>query len=154
MRPQHINKFRDGKAFSHFLYSRVNRPWNTVYHEICQMADIRSDQGYELRRRIKWNVEMDVFMDSNGVAYEKKAYGGRAIRVRGLFVHPTTGILLESRKEVTKKRVVPPTSLEWLKNVFLSVRTLTVRQSADAYILSSAKNIAATRVNITGIRKR
>lgn len=78
-----------------FLESRVGRPWNDVYSELCR--DLRADDRmrHEINSRLDWFVERNVRM----VEGEPRDYRGyNLLRWSGktLWVHPETGILMLS----------------------------------------------------------
>jgi hypothetical protein len=66
------------------------------------MADLRSKDGYELRRRIDWTVEKECYIGEDGKVYQVRSYRRAAdYPVRGLYVHPTNGIL-QYQKDSTR----------------------------------------------------
>lgn len=102
---KHKNKYRDGKAFQRFLESRVGQHWDDVYSEICKLFDTRSSIGDEFRRMIKWNVELECYIE-DGVVYEGRNWHRRTHREpTGLYVHPITGILGDGSRN--KKKISP-----------------------------------------------
>lgn len=92
---KNIRDLLRGSTLNRYLESQVGRPWDKVFSDLCSMADLRSRDGYELRRRIGWNVEKECFIGDDGKVYESRMYrrGARPTLVRGLYVHPKTGIL-------------------------------------------------------------
>jgi hypothetical protein len=77
-----------------FLLHRVGRPWSKVYSEVCAVTDSRSFQGDEVRRYLKNLVETQCWFDGK----QLMSFGWRArpVPVRGLYVHPGTGLLLRN----------------------------------------------------------
>lgn len=78
-----------------FLKSRVGRLWNDVHAEISAQLDNRS----LMRGQHVWThvygyggVERHCFMGTDGKVYAKPRYGWES-EVRGLYVHPVSGIL-------------------------------------------------------------
>jgi hypothetical protein len=91
---KHLNDYREGHSLLRLLESKVGKLWNDVYSEICSFADVRSKNGYDLRRRVSWCVDFDVVMDECGIPHRFNKYG--SYPVRGLYIHPETGILCKS----------------------------------------------------------
>jgi hypothetical protein len=94
---------RDGGLYciaERFLSSRVGRPWNDVWSEIC--SSDRSKRGLALRRAIRWVVFLDYRLDESGRSY-RIGYGGPCYASasgrsrRDLAVCPATGRLLKER---------------------------------------------------------
>jgi len=46
-----------GPVVRKFLNSRVGRPWNDVYHEICAATDRRSPNGRQFIEVVEWEVQ-------------------------------------------------------------------------------------------------
>jgi hypothetical protein len=78
-----------------FLVRRVGRPWNKVYAEVCERADARSFLGAEVRNDLKDFVETECWMDRRKVmSYDCR---GAPQAVRGLYVHPKSGLLMRAK---------------------------------------------------------
>ena len=77
-----------------FLLHRVGRPWDKVYAEVCAVTDPRSLQGAEVRDYLRSFVSFDCWMEGRVVMSHD--CGGRPVGVRGLYVHPKTGVLLRT----------------------------------------------------------
>jgi hypothetical protein len=81
----------------HFLECRVGRPWNTVWSEVCDALDLRSALGREVRERIDWLVDRDCWIEGRTVMSHSCC--GRPRKVRGLYVHPRSGLLRRAPEE-------------------------------------------------------
>lgn len=79
-----------------YLHSQVGRPWNKVYSEICDTVDVRSTVQQHLRLHVDQFVELDVKLVGNEV-YSSARYGTSPLKPGELFVHPRTGLLLETK---------------------------------------------------------
>jgi hypothetical protein len=77
-----------------FLFHRVGRPWSKVYAEVRAVADARRYQGAEVREYLKGFVATECWLDGKTVMSHD--CGGPAVRVRGLYVHPKSGLLLRN----------------------------------------------------------
>jgi len=118
---KHINDIRDGKALSHYLESKVGQPWDKVYSELCSLADHRSKVGMDLRKRIGWNIERDVFISEDGKPFTMGRYGPYPVRC--LYVHPKTGLICippKTVKKVTPKKIE---KVRWHDNFWFEVAT-------------------------------
>jgi len=85
-----------------FLIHRVGRTWNKVYAEACKNADARSFQGAELRDALKNLVATDCWIEGKNVM--GRDWRGCPQPVKGLYVHPKTGMLLRKVAELAPKR--------------------------------------------------
>jgi hypothetical protein len=83
-----------------FLVKRVGRPWDTVYAEVCAVADARSFTGAEVRDYLKDLVASDCWLE--GRTLMCRDWRGRTQEVSGLYIDPRSGLLL--RKEQMRKR--------------------------------------------------
>ena len=73
-----------------YLMGQVGRPWDKVYSEICRTIDTRSAIGLHVLQHVDGFIALDTFIQ-NGKVYER---GWRSVmEVRGLYVHPVTGII-------------------------------------------------------------
>lgn len=90
------DKGRNFQVMRRFLRSRLGKPWNDVYSEICQNADCRSYNGYELRNWLDYLVDQNCKM-IDGVVYDDRGEVAIENHWRTFYVHPETGILEESQ---------------------------------------------------------
>jgi hypothetical protein len=74
-----------------FLLHRVGRPWGKIYAEVCEIADRRSFSGAEIRAFVKREVAIDCWMEGRRVMSSDGS--GCPEEVRGLYVHPKSGLL-------------------------------------------------------------
>jgi hypothetical protein len=74
-----------------FLVNRVGRPWDKVYAEVCKVADARNFSGAEVRNILKSYVATECWLEGRKVISPN--CGGRPVEVRGLYVHPKSGLL-------------------------------------------------------------
>lgn len=85
-----------------FLKSRVGRPWDEVFSEICKENDSRSSSQSRLIDNLQWIVRTNLFIIDGKLCNERGSeiiysrYGGN------LYVCPETGILRELKKEQKK----------------------------------------------------
>ena len=75
-----------------FLIHRVGRPWDKVYSEACIVADRRSFDGAEIRDMIKYLVATECWLEGRVVMSHD--WRGCPEAVKGLYVHPKSGLLL------------------------------------------------------------
>ncbi|HEY8027597.1 MAG TPA: hypothetical protein VIF60_23860 [Burkholderiaceae bacterium] len=96
------------RPLQRFLESRVNRPWNKVYSEICENIDTRNTVKQHILQHIEDFVIVKTGWEDDGDGGHVTAYldyGGhsRLEEVnRALYVHPLTGILLRNRKYLSR----------------------------------------------------
>jgi hypothetical protein len=83
-----------------YLLRQVGRPWAKVYGEIRQTIDTRSAIGLHVLQHLDGYVATNTFLQ-DGAVYEWN-WRGRPEPVRGLFVHPKSGLL-----RLPKPRVIP-----------------------------------------------
>ena len=86
-----------------FLTSRVGRPWDDVYAEICSRFDKRSMMGEKVRENFnasrRWSdVELNCYIGRDGNVRDVL---NRCI-IYGFYVHPETGILCHHSNPSTK----------------------------------------------------
>jgi hypothetical protein len=74
----------------HFLVGCVGRPWDKVFAEICASVDSRSTLGAEIRDHVACAVAIHCWMEGRKVM---TGDWGEPREVRGLYVHPKTGLL-------------------------------------------------------------
>ena len=80
-----------------YLASNVGRPWDKVYSELAQHLDKRKTTGIHIFDHVKWEVEQNCFLGSDGKVYRLRYR--RAELVAGLYVHPRTGLLCWSDRK-------------------------------------------------------
>lgn len=102
--------YLSGKAFERFLMSRIGKPWNSVYSEICSIADPRSECGRELHSRIKWQVTYDRVVMRDGQPYDIQH---DRYPISGFYIHPETKLLQYSERTKNKKPYVEPDQIHW-----------------------------------------
>jgi len=82
-------------AVEHFLVRNAGRPWNKVYAEVCAAADARSFLGSEVRNVVQGLVVTKCWLDGRKVISHD--WRGCPQEVRGLYVHPLSGLLLRAK---------------------------------------------------------
>lgn len=98
--------YHGGPSFSFrfiggWLRAQVGRRWDDVFSEIAEEYDARSVKGWQIRRYVtRWRgIALHCFIDDDGEIRNYEGYRGDPGRgdyfpkARGLFVHPTTGLL-------------------------------------------------------------
>ena len=85
-----------------YLTKQVGRPWTKVYAEIRKNIDTRSAIGLHVMQHLFDFIAVNVEMEG-GVLYEMGRFGRHP--VRGLYVHPRTGIIraAKPRKAAPKR---------------------------------------------------
>lgn len=86
-----------------FLTSRIGRPWDEVFAEICSRFDNRSMMGETVRKNFstrRWgaDVEFNCYIGRDG---NVRNVPDRCI-IYGFYVHPETGILCHNSNPRTK----------------------------------------------------
>ena len=90
-RRQKRRKTRDN-VLERFLVNRVGRKRDTVYAEVCEVADSRSFDGAEVRDYLKTFVATECWLEGRTLmSYD---FSGCPQAVRGLYVHPKSRLLL------------------------------------------------------------
>lgn len=79
-----------------YLRKQVGRPWNKVWSEITQALDSRSVSGRHIFGHIRADVALNVWIGTDRRTYEIWSFGS-VMRVTGLYVHPATGLLRDTR---------------------------------------------------------
>ena len=79
-----------------YLRKQVGRPWNKVWSEISRILDNRSLSGQHIFDHIQWEVTQHACVGTDGCVYDRRWSG--PVRVSGLYVHPTTGLLCYARE--------------------------------------------------------
>jgi hypothetical protein len=108
---EYLNGSRRGRRnyrsfpFDRFLQSRLGRPWNDVYAEVCQEFDSRSYRGQQFLHILEWNVNTHCWIE-DGVIYCHSPYVGTR-PVDEYYVHPETG-LLSYAEPIKRHYPVPP----------------------------------------------
>jgi len=87
-----------------YLMRQVGRPWDKVYGEIRKTIDTRSAIGLHVLQHLEDYVATDALI-KDGVVCEF-AWSGPA-PVRGLYVHPKTGLLRLSKPRKTPRQQPP-----------------------------------------------
>lgn len=78
--------------FDRFLASRLGRPWDEVYSELCDEFDSRTFAGYRFRRDLRWHVYTNVYIGAEtGAIYSNDGWNFRLSN--DYYVHPWTGLL-------------------------------------------------------------
>lgn len=90
MRNSHFNPLQ------RFLVRNAGRPWNKVYAEVCAATDARYLLGAEIREHVQCFVETQCWIEDRKVMTRDRK--GFPQEVRGLFVHPKTGLLQRARQ--------------------------------------------------------
>jgi hypothetical protein len=78
-----------------YLEGQVNRPWAKVYSEICDGIDRHSVIGQHVLQHLEDFVQIHVRIAEDGKIYSCRCRFGWE-PVRGLYVHPVTGLLRDS----------------------------------------------------------
>lgn len=90
------------------LAAQVGRPWNEVFSELLEK--LPGDRVWDIREAIGWAVQTNCRLASDGsVCWTRD--GHQWWPVRGMYVHPETGILCEATppaKPVRLPKVVNP----------------------------------------------
>jgi hypothetical protein len=71
----------------------VGRPWNKLYAEICAAVDARGTLQAEIRDHVACQVAVNCWLDGRKVMTND---WGCPEEVRGLYVHPKSGLLLRT----------------------------------------------------------
>ena len=100
----------DAKDFSdrlgplkRFLRSNVGRPWDKVHSELSKKLDRRSITGAHIWDHIKWEIQTECYIGADRLMYSRR-YGLGRIPIKGLYVHPKTGLLREQRRPRRRPR--------------------------------------------------
>jgi len=106
--PKRAPSARHGKCLNEnlaplrrYLQKQVGRPRDKVYSEISNTIDTRSAIGLHVIQHIEWDVATKTFL-RDGVIYESDRYS--ISPVKGLYVHPVTGILRCTKNWRRRKR--------------------------------------------------
>ncbi len=86
-----------------FLRSNVGRPWDTIYSEMSERLDNRKTTGRHIFEHVDDLVTVNCY-EERRVVYGYNSWGGSPEPVRGLYVHPRTGLLSWSPKIGYKRR--------------------------------------------------
>lgn len=82
-----------------FLHTRVGKPWDAVYSEICENLKVQSVTQAHIRQHVKDMVDTHTYMKDDGLVYSHGRFWRREYEVEGFYVHPKTGKLcFEPRK--------------------------------------------------------
>jgi hypothetical protein len=107
----------DNKSFTDVLSpligairKNINRPWDDVYSEFCEVLDRRGVSGYHIWTHLMQEVVTKTELGIDGKVYEKPTrYSWRRGPVTGFYVHPVSGLLLY-RPDDRRSRREPPMS--------------------------------------------
>lgn len=96
----------------------VNRPWNKVYSELCEVFDMKSVINKHILEHLFQMVELKTFIDDGGELMYRHTYrtGARPIKDEDgpeYYVHPTTGILLKNPHYVSWRQRRNKQAKEW-----------------------------------------
>jgi 2-polyprenyl-6-methoxyphenol hydroxylase-like FAD-dependent oxidoreductase len=81
-----------------FLRSCIGRPWSKVHSELAQKLDRRSVTGAHIWTHVKWEIETDCHIGADGLVYSNhRRLLHHEAPVKGLYVHPRTGLVREQR---------------------------------------------------------
>jgi hypothetical protein len=81
-----------------FLRSCTGRPWAKVHSELSRTLDRRSVAGSHIWDHVMWEIETDCYIGEDRVVYSnRRRYLHGDGPVRGLYVHPKTGLIREQR---------------------------------------------------------
>ncbi len=114
--PKRASSARHGKWLNEnlaplrrYLLKQVGRPWDKVYSEIRSIVDTRSAIGLHVLQHLAGFVSLNSFL-RDGVVYEQ-SWGGAA-PVKGMYVHPVTGLLRCTKNWRRRKKQEPPEKQE------------------------------------------
>ena len=84
-----------------YLRSCVGRPWNKVHSELSRTLDRRSVTGSHIWDHVMAEIETDCYIGPDRLAYSNTPrFLRRHGPVKGLYVHPRTGLIREQRADV------------------------------------------------------
>jgi hypothetical protein len=92
-----------------FLASNTGRPWSKVYAEIRANLDGRKATGLHVLQHLPGLVEVDTWLDGKTVMVWERRGADRSQPVRGLYVHPVSGLLLRAPNRRERRRPKPVT---------------------------------------------
>jgi hypothetical protein len=84
-----------------YLMGQVGRPWDKVYGEICRTIDTRSAIGLHVLQHVEDFIELNAFIEDGKVC--ERTWRG-PVEVRGLFVHPVTGIIRFAKRRPSQPK--------------------------------------------------
>lgn len=90
-----------------YLRSRIGKPWNKVHSELSQKFDRRGVNGSHIWDHVMLEIETDCYIGDDGLAYtNNRKYIFRTCErpIRGLYVHPKTGLIREQPYAVIRRR--------------------------------------------------
>lgn len=80
--------------FDRLLESRLGRPWDDVFSELCTEFDNRSWAGSSFRRDLKWHVATNCWIGAETGTIYGGTFGSNTSPISNEFyVHPFTGLL-------------------------------------------------------------
>jgi hypothetical protein len=81
-----------------YLRSCLGKSWKKVHSELSRKLDRRSLSGLHIWNHLRAEIETDCYIGSNRLAYSNDRKHCRGERpIRGLYVHPKTGVIREQR---------------------------------------------------------
>ncbi len=88
-----------------FLHTKVGKPWNSIFKEICENISINSTVQKHIRDHIKTSVEKEVVMKGKIPFYQViGSWQGDELQIaNNFYVHPTKGTLEYAPKKIYPK---------------------------------------------------
>ncbi len=90
----------DSKQFSdllgplqRFLRSKVGKPWDAIYSEICDRISAQSVAHLHLRQHVNQMVDQETYIEDGVVCQSRNYWRWGPRKVQGFYVHPVTGLL-------------------------------------------------------------
>ncbi len=82
-----------------FLRSCIGQPWARVHSELSRKLDRRGLAGRHIWGHVMHEIETDCCIGEDRLAYSnRRRYRHGEDPVRGLYVHPKTGLIREQRR--------------------------------------------------------
>ena len=92
MRPKDKRDYRGD--LHDLLISHVGQPWNDVFSKLCRTFDTRKGRDQEIMGQLRWLVERNCHVVDGEVCENiRSRHDRRPRRVRGMYIHPETGLL-------------------------------------------------------------
>lgn len=85
-----------------FLRKNVGRPWDKVYSELSAGLDKRKTTGMHIFQHVKQMVATACYCGADGKVYSIQ--WGSESQVGGMYVHPRTGLLCETRVKTKREQ--------------------------------------------------
>jgi len=111
MRPKDKRDYRGD--LRGLLLAQVGQPWNDVYSKLCRTFDTRNGRDQEVMRQLRWLVEQHCEIVGGEVC--DSALSRRSAKpypVRGLYVHPETGLLCNNEPDAKVRPKSPVESFD------------------------------------------